>query len=185
MTRIRPLASLILALYTSGCVAFSGNTAGARQDPGLMHAAPANDFAARTLDGALFSLREHRGRVVVLLSFCTTWCEPCIAEMPHLRRLYSAYREQGLAMVAIAMDGPETIANVPAFARRNQINFPVITDEDSRISALYNPRKSAPLSILIDRAGRVHSIREGYNPGDEEALEQDIRSLLSAPRRDS
>ena len=95
-----------------------------------------------------------------------------------MRRMYEANKAKGLVIYAIAMDGPETVANVAAFAKRNQLNFPVITDEDSRIASLFNPKKSAPLSVLIDRSGKVVAIREGYNPGDEEFLAADVAKAL-------
>jgi peroxiredoxin len=138
----------------------------------------ASDFTGRDIEGKTIKLSEHLGKNVVLLNFCATWCEPCVAEFPHLRRMYEANKAKGFFVMAIAMDGPETVANVPAFARRNQLNFPMLTDEDSRIASLYNPKKSAPLSILIDKAGKIITIREGYNPGDEEFLAKDVAKAL-------
>ncbi|MFO0669263.1 MAG: hypothetical protein U0235_06475 [Polyangiaceae bacterium] len=76
------------------------------------------------------------------------------------------------------MDGPETVAEVPAFAKRNGMTFPVVLDEDSSIASLYNPKKSAPLSVLIDKSGKVVKVHEGYNSGDEVALEKHLRDLL-------
>lgn len=140
--------------------------------------AAASDFAARDIEGKNVKLSDYLGKQVILLNFAATWCEPCVAEFPHLRRMYDANKAKGFIILAIAMDGPETVANVPAFARRNQLNFPMLTDEDSRIASLYNPKKSAPLSVLIDRSGRVTAIREGYNPGDEEFLAKDVAKAL-------
>ena len=95
-------------------------------------------------------------------------------------------KAEGLVILAIAMDGPETVANVPAFARRNQLNFPMLTDDDSRIASLYNPKKSAPFSVLIERSGRIAALREGYNPGDEEFLARDVvRALVCQFRHPS
>jgi peroxiredoxin len=145
----------------------------------------ASDFTARDIEGRTVKLSSHLGKEVVLLAFCATWCEPCVAEFPHLRKLYEANKAKGFVILAVAMDGPETVANVPAFARRNQVNFPMLTDEDSRIASLYNPKKSAPLSVLIDRSGKVSAIREGYNPGDEEFVAKDVAKALdgtSAPK---
>lgn len=138
----------------------------------------ASDFQARDIEGKTIKLSDHLGKDVVLLNFCATWCEPCVAEFPHLRKMFEANRAKGFFALAIAMDGPETVANVPAFARRNQLNFPMVTDEDSRIASLYNPKKSAPLSVLIDKTGKIVSIREGYNPGDEEFLAKDVAKAL-------
>ena len=140
----------------------------------------ASDFSARDIEGKTVRLSSYLGKQVILLNFWQTRCEPCVAEFPHMRKMYEANKDKGFVMFGIAMDGPETVANVPAFAKRNQLNFPVLLDEDSHVAAIYNPKKSAPLSILIDKAGKIAVVREGYNPGDEEYLEADVLKLLDA-----
>jgi peroxiredoxin len=139
----------------------------------------ATDFTARDTDGKTVRLADYLGKKAIVLNFWATWCEPCIAEFPHLRKLQTTNQDK-LQILGVAMDGPESVANVPAFAKRNQINFPVLLDEDSHVAAIYNPKKSAPLSVLIDKQGRISSIREGYNPGDEEFLAKDISKMLDA-----
>jgi peroxiredoxin len=101
-----------------------------------------------------------------------------MAEMPHLRRIYEENKAKGFIVIAVSMDGPETVAEVPSFAKRNGMTFPVVLDEDSRIASIYNPRKSAPLSVLIDKQGKVVAVREGYNPGDEEFVAKDVAGVV-------
>lgn len=146
----------------------SANAAGAR----------APDFTGRDIDGKTRRLSDFLGRNVVLLDFAATWCTPCLAEIPHLRRIHEKERARGFIVLVIAMDGSETVAEVPAWARRNALDFPVVTDEDSQIASLYNPKKSAPLTVLIDKTGRVVYVHDGYNPGDEIALERHVSSVL-------
>jgi peroxiredoxin len=138
----------------------------------------APDFTARDVDGKTFRLSDHVGKEVVLLDFWSTFCEPCKAEFPQLRAMYERGRASGLLVVGVAMDGPETIADVPAFVKRFDIDFPVVLDDDSRIASLYNPKKSMPLSVIIDRAGRIAVVREGYSPGDEGLVAADIATAL-------
>ena len=95
--------------------------------------------------------------------------------------MYEANKDKGFVVFGVAMDGPETMSNVPAFAQRNQLNFPMLYDDDSHIAQLYNPKKSAPFSVLIDKAGEIAAIREGYNPGDEEYLARDVAKVLDGP----
>jgi hypothetical protein len=64
--------------------------------------------------------------------------------------------------------------------KRFDVPFPVVTDDDSRIASLYNPRRSMPLSVLVDRGGRIVAVREGYAPGDEKLLEADVDKALAA-----
>jgi len=103
--------------------------------------ATATDFTARDIDGKTVRLANYLGKEAILLNFWQTWCEPCVAEFPHLRRMYESNKDKGFVILGVAMDGPETVANVPAFAKRNQLNFPVLLDEDSHVAALYNPKK--------------------------------------------
>lgn len=201
MAIARPIVTIPVvttaALVISGASVSCGGeqtTAGGATNAGQVaasSAAPAqgvtaSDFSARDIDGKTVRLSSYLGKQAILLNFWQTWCEPCVAEFPHLRRMFEANRDKGFVIFGIAMDGPETIANVSAFAKRNQLNFPVLLDEDSHVAGLYNPKKSAPLSVLIDKTGKIAVIREGYNPGDEEYLAREVAKVLEggqpAPR---
>jgi peroxiredoxin len=141
----------------------------------------APDFTASAVDGKTFHLSDHLGKSVVLLDFWSTFCEPCKAEFPHLQALYNEDKSKGLLVVGVAMDGPETIADVHAFVKRFELDFPVVTDDDSRIASLYDPKKSMPLSVLIGRSGKIIVVREGYNPGEEKLVAADVERELAAP----
>ncbi len=167
------VAASALALGCTGAgggPASSSSASGGTASAGTM----APDFSGRDVGGSTFRLSDHLGKDVVLLDFMATFCEPCKAELPHLRAMYDQEKPKGLLVVGVAMDGPETVADVPAFVRRFELDFPVVLDEDSRIASLYNPKKSMPLSVLIDKSGHVAVVREGYNPGDEKLVEADI-----------
>ena len=174
---------LLGALVAVGIVACDvGSTHGAAGSP-LSSAAVAPDFTSRDVSGRTFRLSDHLGKEVILLDFWATYCEPCKAEFPQLGALYERERKKGLIVVGVSMDGPETMAELPAFVRRMGIDFPIVVDEDSRIASLYNPKKSMPMSVLIDRTGHIAVIREGYNPGDERFVSADVEKALdpSAP----
>jgi peroxiredoxin len=171
-------APLMLALACGGSTgAATGPDADGAQKTGTV----ATDFAARDTNGKTVRLSDYLGKQAILLDFWATFCEPCLAEMPHLRRIYEKERPRGFTILAISMDGPETIAQVPSFASRNSMTFPVLLDEDSHVAAIYNPKKSAPLSVLIDKRGQVVRVHEGYNPGDEEVLAAAVAKVLDAP----
>ncbi len=169
-----------LALPLPACGADPG--AGAQSPSGgsasSASGTPAPDFTARDVDGKTFRLSDHLGKRVILLDFWATFCEPCKAEFPHLADLYAREKDKGLLVLGVAMDGPESSAEVPAFVKRHDVTFPVVLDDDSRIASLYDPKKSMPLSILIGRDGRIVVVREGYNPGDEKLVDADVAKAL-------
>ncbi len=161
---LRPLA-LLLALAASGC-------AGARAS------SQASDFTLPSVDGTPLTLSEHLGKKVILLNFWATWCQPCAHELPHLQALWDKYQGKDLLILGVAMDGPESVANVAPFVRRSHLSFPVLLDEETRAVSLYNPHRSAPFNVLIDRSGAVAKTFEGFNPGDEVELEKALAALL-------
>lgn len=171
-----------LAVLVTGCgVSESGASAPAQGNGAAAAGGVAQDFAVRDTQGTTFRLSDHLGKDVILLDFWATWCEPCLAEMPHLEEIYEANRAKGFLVVGISMDGPETVADVPSFAKRHNMTFPVVLDEDSHVVSIYNPKRSAPLSVLIDRHGRIARVRESYNSGDENYVAADVIAALASP----
>lgn len=178
----RPGRGWVLPAIAAGCVACGASQSigapGAASPASSPATTTAPDFTARDVDGKTFRLSDHVGKEVVLLDFWSTYCEPCKAEFPHLRAMYAANKSQGLLVVGVAMDGPESASEVPAYVKRYGIDFPVVLDDDSRIASLYDPKKSMPLSVLIARDGKVAVVREGYSPGDEKLVAADVAKAL-------
>jgi peroxiredoxin len=169
----RPLVIVLVA--AAGLL----SCAGGQKDAGRRSAGDAPDFALRDLSGRTVRLSDHRGKVV-LVNFWATWCVPCRVELPHLERLHTQYAPDGLVVLGVSIDGPESVAEVDPQARRYGLTFPVLLDQDTRVVALYNPKKTAPFTVIIGRDGAVVHRREGYHTGDEARVEADVKALLSA-----
>lgn len=163
-------APVVLVLLLLASCASSGPGRGTGGSP--------PDFALENIDGDWVKLSDHLGDDVVLINFWATWCGPCKGELPHLQRLYEDYADDGFVVLAVAMDGPESIADVVPMAHRYGLTFPVLLDADTRVVGMLNPSRAAPYNLLIDRTGRIVSAKEGFSPGDELMLEQKLRNLL-------
>jgi peroxiredoxin len=137
----------------------------------------APDFALKDLKGKTHKLSEQRGKVVVV-SFWMTWCVPCKQEFPHLKRLHETYKDQGLEVWSITADSPTDLPKVRSIARRHKLEHPVLLDSDSRVNGLLNQRGDYPLTLVIDKEGKVAWMHIGYKPGDEVQLENEIKKNL-------
>lgn len=68
---------------------------------------PAIPFVRKDKDGNEINISDYKGRVV-LLDFWGSWCGPCRASHPHLKELYSKYKDRGFEIIAIADEKAKT-----------------------------------------------------------------------------
>ena len=137
------------------------------------------DFELSTVDGGSERLSQHLGKDVVLLDFWATYCEPCLAGMPHLDALYREHREQGFVVFGISIDGPDSVSQVRTAVSKLGVSFPILLDQETRVAGLYNPKVSAPYSVLIGRDGRILKKQEGYTTGSAALLDRDVADALA------
>src|SRR5260370_5728317 len=80
------------------------------------------DFTLTELGGKSWTLKEQRGKVVVL-NFWATWCRPCRKEIPDLESLYQQFKDQGLVILAIS---DEDADKVKPFIGQQKVTYPIL-----------------------------------------------------------
>ena len=136
---------------------------------------PAPDFALRSLKGPSVRLSEHLGEVVVI-NFWATWCGPCRQEMPLLDELYGKYQLAGLILLSVNID--DSVEPAIEMAQTLQVSYPVLFDTRKEVSRAYEV-SAMPVTVLVDRAGVVRYVSEGYKPGYEKRYTEKLRELLN------
>lgn len=133
----------------------------------------APDFELVRLDGGTFSLRAHRGRVV-LVNFWATWCEPCRDEMPDLQQLWETYRDDGLLVVGVSLDdGHRSL--IEEFHQTFPVEYPLLLNGRA-IAAQYGADHFVPSTFVIGRDGRLLDRHVGALTRD--SFEDRIEALL-------
>ena len=136
--------------------------------------AEAPDFALKSASGENMRLSEYRGEVV-MINFWATWCGPCRQEMPLLDDLYGRYQRVGFQLLGVNIDDDSRRAM--NMVEELGVKFPVLFDEAKEVSRLYEV-EAMPVTVLVDRSGKVRHVHHGYKPGYEEKYLTEIRSLL-------
>ena len=136
------------------------------------------DFELDTLKGGSVRLSDLLGSHVVLLDFWATYCDPCLVAMPHLQELYEQHQAAGLVVLGISIDGPESAASVRSTVSKLGVTFPILLDDESVVVARYNPKTSAPFSVLIGRDGSILAQQEGFTTGNAAELDAAIAQAL-------
>lgn len=134
------------------------------------------ELAAPDLHGREVSITAAQGRVRVV-DFWATWCEPCREQMPALDRLAAALGGEGLAVYAISMD--EDRAQVEAWLEAHPVGFQVLWDRGGARHAERLDVQRLPTTLVLDRAGVVRFVHQGYLPRHAAQLEREVQALLS------
>ncbi|RMF43804.1 MAG: hypothetical protein D6753_04220 [Planctomycetota bacterium] len=132
------------------------------------------------LDGNPINWDAYRGKVVVV-DVWATWCVPCLREIPNLRQLYDAHRDQGLVILGVNVD--DRLEDAREFVEKQRIEWPIARPADGKgLQSEFAQQlgiKLIPLVALIDRQGRIVKL---HVRGEQ--LDAAVQALLQEDQQD-
>jgi thiol-disulfide isomerase/thioredoxin len=114
----------------------------------------AGNFEKETDSGDTLALSDvvAKGKFT-LLDFWASWCKPCRAEIPNLRRAYNLYHDKGFNILSITMDANSE--DWKEAIRKDTMHWYNIKDtKENSVSDAYNI-KALPAVFLLDSNGVV------------------------------
>lgn len=135
----------------------------------------APDFSLSDLSGQNVSLNDLKGKAV-LINFWATWCYPCREEMDDLQAIYNKYKDKGVVILGVNVREGKGI--VTEFANRFNITYPILLDEDGKVSDAYNVF-GIPSTLFIDKDGIIRDTVMGQM--DEEMIAEKVNKLITTP----
>lgn len=136
------------------------------------------EFALMTPEGKKLSLKDFRGKVV-LLNFWASWCVPCREEMPAMEKLYQEYKHKNFTVLAIAVKDRKQDAM--DFVKELKITYPIAFDPDAQVGTLYGAW-GLPATYLIGPKGE--GLARGWGPAEwyNQASRKLIQDLVDGKR---
>ena len=133
----------------------------------------ASEFALQNGSGRQVSLKDYRGKVV-LLDFWATWCHGCKLEIPWFAEFSRKYQDKGVVVVGVSLDSDGWKVVTP-FIKTAQIPYGIVLGNDD-VAKAYGI-ENMPDTFLIDRQGRIAAAYNGVV--DKQSVDDNLQALLS------
>lgn len=137
---------------------------------------PAHDFRLKDLDDNNVSLKDFRGKTVVI-NFWATWCPPCRKELPSMQRTYAKYKNDKLVILGINV-GEDWDVIAPFLSPFN-LEFPILLDSDSA-QLLKWKAIGLPTSFIVNHQGLVTHRITGGRDWDDPGFRKELEKILAA-----
>ncbi len=139
----------------------------------LAIAASAPAFSLKGLDDKSYTLYKDPALVTAVVFFKTT-CPTCRLAWSYLEKLYQSYQKAGLAVWGISQHDAKRSAE---FALENGSTFPILIDDDWRVSKQYDP-DFVPTLFLIESTGKIIDRVVSFDKAGLNRISQTIAARL-------
>jgi thiol-disulfide isomerase/thioredoxin len=121
-------------------------------------------------------LKDLRGKVVYV-DFWASWCGPCRVSFPLLEKLRTELGPRGFEVVAVNVDEFEDDAL--QFLQEFPVSYLIAYDPLGSTPAAYGIL-GMPTGFLLDRAGIIRQVHQGFRKSDAPIIRAEIINLLDS-----
>lgn len=120
-------------------------------------------FNTTDLEGNAYTEKLFEDYELTLVNAFTTWCSPCVEELPHLDQLYKEMQAEGVNVVGIVMDTVDGSGNIDKNAvekakilkERTKITYPVLIPDSGYLNGRVGNLQGFPETFFVDKNGKI------------------------------
>src|SRR6266487_4063697 len=143
---------------------------------------PAPDFSLTTGDGSQVSLKDYRGKWIVLYFYPKDFTSGCTMEAHNFQRDLAKYQDTGAVILGVSVD---TAQSHKDFCAKEGLNFKLLADPDAKVSTEYGSvmdykgsKLAARNTFIINPKGQIAKIYTGVKPAEHsEQVLNDLAEL--------
>ena len=143
---------------------------------------PAPDFSLTTGDGSQVSLKDYRGKWVVLYFYPKDFTSGCTIEAKSFQHDLGNYTKIGAVILGVSVDNAQSHKE---FCAKEGLNFKLLADPDGKVSAQYGSTMeyqgatmAARNTFLINPEGKIAKVYTSVKPAEHsEQVLKDLAEL--------
>lgn len=120
-------------------------------------------FTVEDINGTSYTETIFQDYELTLVNAFTTWCSPCVREIPDLEQLSQDMAEQGVGVVGIALDvadgqggaNADALEKAKLLAEQTGAAYPFLIPDATWLNGLVENIMSVPTTFFVDKEGNV------------------------------
>ena len=169
VTSSRMIALCVIFFALTPLLIFAGST------PSVGSVAP--EFTLNSQEGTPVSLKDYRGKWVILYFYPKDFTSGCTIEAHNFQRDLSQYQQKNAVVLGVSVDSADSHKQ---FCAKEGLNFKLLADTDHKVSSTYDSltnfgimKVAARHTFIINPEGKVTKVFTEVNPNkhSEEVLE--------------
>lgn len=121
------------------------------------------EFTTQDVNGNPYTQDMFRDYDLTLVNIFTTWCTPCVAEMPDLEELYQQMKERGVNVVGFVLDVlnekgeivQADLERAQELVERTGVTYPVLLPDSTYLNGRLTGIEGFPETFFVDQDGNV------------------------------
>ncbi|MFL6514741.1 MAG: peroxiredoxin [Chthoniobacterales bacterium] len=129
---------------------------------------PAPEFSLTSNEGSAVSLKDFKGKWVVLYFYPKDFTSGCTLEAQNFQRDLAKYQNAGAVIVGVSVDSAQSHKD---FCAKEGLNFKLLADPDAKVSTEYGSvmehegaKMAARNTFLINPKGEIAKVYTGVKP---------------------
>ena len=145
-------------------------------------------FKTKGIDGKDYTEKVFSDYDLTLVNVFTTWCSPCVNEIPELEKLYEEMKEKGVGVVGVVLDtvgddgkqDEETVKKAGVLQDKTKASYPFLIPDSTMMNGRLNGISAFPETFFVDKEGNiVGETYTGSHTLDEwkEIVEKELKNV--------
>ena len=145
-------------------------------------------FETTGIDGKTYTEEVFSDYDLTLVNIFTTWCSPCVQEIPELQKLYEEMKEKGVGVAGVVLDAADENGNQDEDAvkkagilqEKTKAEYPFLIPDSTMLNGRLKGINAFPETFFVDKNGNiVGDTYTGSHSLDEwkEIVEKELKNV--------